>query len=208
MPTSTFDPSNQDNIDRKIAFGFERIAQVLKTLIWSESKESGLSPIQIQFLIALAFNSHRDWTVSDLAAYFQLTPATVSDALTALEEKDLLVRRQSKEDKRVSNIVLTAAGRRQALKLAGWMNAIQDEVARLDADSKATMLHALMNMIASLQQKGLISVVQMCMTCTYFRPNAHPGKSKPHHCAYIDMAFGDADLRLDCPDYARKEAEG
>jgi DNA-binding MarR family transcriptional regulator len=204
--SSVFDRKGQDNIDRKIAFGFERIAQVLKTLIWNESKESGLSPIQIQFIVTLAFNTHKEWTVGDLAAYFQLTPATVSDALTALEEKDLLVRNKSKDDKRVIHIALTAAGRRQALKLAGWMNAIQDEVARLDEDAKETMLRALMNMIASLQQKGLISVVQMCMTCTYFRPNAHPGKSRPHHCAYIDKAFGDADLRLDCPDYEPKEA--
>lgn len=206
MTRSTFDPSDQENINRKIAFGFERIAQVLKTLIWGESKQSGLSPIQIQFMIALLYGSQKDWTLGGLASYFQLTPATVSDALTALEEKDLIIRRQSTEDKRVSHIVLTAAGRRQAQKLASWMNAVQEAVGELETADKAVVLKSLINIIAALQERGLISVVHMCMTCKYFRPNAHVGKSKPHHCAYIDMPLGESDLRLDCPDYAEKEA--
>lgn len=205
MTASTFDPSDQENIDRKIAFGFERIAQVLKTLIWTESKESGLSPIQIQFLIALLYGGSKDWTLTDLATYFQLTPATISDALTALEEKDLIVRRQSTEDRRVSHIVLTAAGRRQAQKLAGWMNAVQEAVGELETPDKAVLLRSLIAIIGGLQERGLISVVRMCKTCTYFRPNAHIGKPKPHHCAYIDTALADGDLRLDCPEYEEKE---
>ncbi|MEP0823201.1 MAG: winged helix-turn-helix transcriptional regulator [Ignavibacterium sp.] len=207
MPTSVFDSSNQDSLDRKIAFGFERIAQVLKTLIWSESTESRLSPIQIQFLIQLFHSAKKDWTVSDLASYFQLTPATVSDAVTALEDKSLITRRQSKGDKRISHLLLTASGRRQALRLAGWMNAVQDVVSTLENSDKTLMLRSLVDIIAALQRNGLISVVQMCVTCKYFRPNAHPGTTKRHHCAYIDKPFGDTDLRLDCPDYEEEEAD-
>ncbi len=206
MPASAFDPSDQENIDRKIAFGFERLAQVLKTLVWNESKQSGLSPIQIQFLITLAFHANKEWTLSSLASYFHLTSATVSDALTALEDKGLIVRRQSKDDRRVGHLALTAAGRRQALKLAGWMDAVVETVHDLDDGDKAVVLKSLIGIIAALQQKGLISVVHMCMTCKYFRPNAHPSKAKPHHCAYVDKAFGDAELRLDCPDYEEQEA--
>lgn len=205
MSTSVFDPADQENLDRKIAFGFERIAQVLKTLIWNQSKESGLSPIQIQFLLALHYGRQNDWTLSDLATYSQLTPATVSDALAALEQKNLIIRRQKQEDRRVSTILLTAAGRRQAAKLAGWMNAVQDAVAELDAADKAIVLKSLVGIIAALQREGLISIVQMCATCRYFRPHAHAATPKPHHCAFIDKPIGDGDLRLDCPDYEAME---
>jgi hypothetical protein len=46
----------------------------------------------------------------------------------------------------------------------------------------------------------------MCVFCTYFRPNVHKSATAPHHCAYIDKAFGDAELRVDCPDYEEKSA--
>lgn len=207
MTTSAFDSLDQENINRKIAFGFERIAQVLKTLIWVESKDSGLSPIQIQFLILLLYNTHREWTVSDLAAYFQLTPATVSDALTALEGKNLIVRRHDAEDRRVSLLTLTPAGKRKAAKLSGWMNAIQDVVSALDGADKITVLKSLIGIVAALQERGLISQVQMCLTCKFFRANVHPGKPKPHHCAYVDKPLGNADLRIDCPDYDTREVE-
>jgi len=202
MATSVFDPSDQESIERKIAVGFERISQILKTLIWNESKTSGLSPIQIQFMVALAFDAKRDWTIGELASRFQLTPATVSDALTALEEKDLVRRMRGKEDKRTVYLSPTSEGKRLAKRLGGWMNVLQEYVAQLGREEKAVLLKSLMQLIYRFQQEGLISTAQICTTCTYFRPNVHKSTTKPHHCAYIDIAFGDAELRIDCPDHA------
>ena len=41
----------------------------------------------------------------------------------------------------------------------------------------------------------------MCVTCTHFRPNVHPGPA-PHRCAFVDAPLADDALRLDCPDHA------
>lgn len=205
MTPSVFDPSDQESIERKIAVGFERISQVLKTLIWNESKTSGLSPIQIQFLTALAYDAKRDWTIGGLASRFRLTPATVSDALTALEEKDLVERIRGEEDKRTVYVSLTSEGKRQARKLSGWLNVLQEYLSHLSPQEKVVVLKALMQLIRGFQQEGFISTVQMCTTCKYFRPNVHKSKTKPHHCAYVDMAFGDTELRIDCPDHAEVE---
>jgi hypothetical protein len=46
----------------------------------------------------------------------------------------------------------------------------------------------------------------MCVTCKYFRPNVHPDKRAPHHCAFIDAAFGDEALRLDCAEHEQAGA--
>jgi DNA-binding MarR family transcriptional regulator len=207
MPTSTFDPADQDNLDRKIAVGFERITQLLKTLIWNESKRSGLSPIQIQFLVALAYDRATQWTVGEIASRFQLTPATVSDALTALESKELVVRTRSEEDKRTVFVALTPEGKRTARSVGKWLNVVQEQIAELGSDEKAVLLQSLIRLIAAFQREGMIATKGMCVFCTYFRPNVHKSATAPHHCAYIDKAFGDAELRVDCPDYEEKPAE-
>jgi DNA-binding MarR family transcriptional regulator len=204
---SVFDRTDQDNLDRKIAVGFERITQLLKTLIWNESKRSGLSPIQIQFLVALTYDRATQWTVGEIASRFQLTPATVSDALTALESKELVVRTRSEEDKRTVFVALTPEGKRTARSVGKWLNVVQEQIAELGSDEKAVLLKSLIRLIAAFQREEMIATKGMCVFCTYFRPNVHKSATAPHHCAYIDKAFGDAELRVDCPDYEEKPAE-
>lgn len=207
MPTSVFDPSNQEDINRKIAVGFERITQVLKTLVWNESKVSGLSPIQIQFLTALEHEARDEWTITDFATRFHLTPATVSDALTTLEKKGLVERTQGSEDRRTVFVSMTAEGKRQARKISRWLNALEDHVSGLTEEDKPVLLKSLMFLIAAFQEKGLIVINRMCISCAYFRPNAHADAHFPHHCAYIDKPLGNAELRMDCPDFEMPNAD-
>jgi len=42
----------------------------------------------------------------------------------------------------------------------------------------------------------------MCVTYRYCRPHVHADPLHPHHCAFVDAACGDRDLRVDCPDHA------
>jgi len=198
---SIFDSSNQDNIDRKIAVGFERISEVLKTLIWEESKQTGLSPIQIQFLVALMYEGKSEWTIGDIASRFQLTPATVSDAVSSLQEKELVTRERKSEDRRTVFIRLTSKGKRLAQKLSRWANSLQNQIAELDTDAKSVLLRSLISIIFGFQRDGLIGITKMCVTCSYFRPNVHGDSRKPHHCEYIDEPLGEPDLRIDCPDH-------
>jgi len=198
---SIFDSSNQDNIDRKIAVGFERISEVLKTLIWEESKQTGLSPIQIQFLVALLYEGKSEWTIGDIASRFQLTPATVSDAVSSLEDKELAVRERKPDDRRTVYIRLSPKGKRLAKKLSLWANTLQQQIEVLDEEEKGVLLRSLVSIISGFQHNELISIAKMCVTCSYFRPNVHKNSTQPHYCAYIDEPLGEPDLRVDCPDY-------
>jgi hypothetical protein len=44
-------------------------------------------------------------------------------------------------------------------------------------------------------------VARMCVSCRFFRPEAHPGEESPHHCALLDLALARSDLRVDCPEH-------
>ncbi|MBI3111906.1 MAG: MarR family transcriptional regulator [Ignavibacteriales bacterium] len=208
MPFSIFNPSDQLSLDRKIAVGLERISQALKAVIWEEAKKSGLSPIQIQFLTILHFEKYTAWTIGELANRSSLTPATVSDAVTSLEQKGLVARRKKGEDRRTVYLNLTDAGRKMARKLGGWANVLQESTAGLPEQEKAVFLKSLMTVMLSLQGGGHLEPSHMCITCKYFRPNAHRNSRMPHHCATIDIAFGDSELRVDCPDYKANSVEG
>jgi hypothetical protein len=54
---------------------------------------------------------------------------------------------------------------------------------------------------------GQISPSRMCVTCRYFRPRVHADPLRPHHCAFVDAAFGARDLRVDCGDHVPASAE-
>lgn len=203
MSTSVFNFKDQETIERKISVGLERISQVLKTLIWSESATTGLSPIQIQFLVYL--NYRGEAKVNDLADYFNLTPATVSEAVSTLEAKKLVLRERGVEDRRTVWLKLTARGKRLASKISSWANVLEDVVKVLSKDEKKVMLKALVNVIYEFQKRGLIKVSEICITCKYFRPNVHKSALKPHHCDFVGKPFGDVDLRIDCPDYEMAE---
>lgn len=60
---------------------------------------------------------------------------------------------------------------------------------------------ALVGLIAALQGARAIPVQRLCVTCAHFRPHAHDNAEAPHHCAFVDAAFGDAALRIDCGDH-------
>lgn len=75
-------------------------------------------------------------------------------------------------------------------------------------DSETTgenFLVALVKIIRALQINGDISPQRMCVTCEHFRAHAHQDAANPHHCAFIDMAFGASDLRLNCADHGEVE---
>lgn len=186
------------DLDEKIIAALERLSHVLRTLLWEEAVESHLSPIQIQTLIYLNSHSEDLCRVGQLAQEFGLTPATMSDAVASLEAKGLLTRKPWLEDRRVQTLRLTAQGRRSAEKLSRWTEALQESLAQLSETEKAESLKFLLKLIESLYRAGIITVARICLTCRFFRPNAHRDSQAPHHCALMDKPLAECDLRVDC----------
>jgi len=199
MGKSPFDLKHQnENIDSRIIAAMERISQAFRVLLWNESKELSLSPIQIQILIFLMFHSEEKRKVSYLAEEFNMTKATISDSIKVLEQKKFIRKEYEPHDTRSYIIYLTTAGLEIAKRTASFTNQIQEPIARLLAEDKENLLISLMSIIQHLNKTGVITIQRMCKTCVHFSPGS--GKTQ-HFCNLLNQKLLDTDLRIDCPEH-------
>ena len=199
---SVFDPSAQhEDVDAKVVATLERLSQVFRVRLREEARRSNLSPIQAQFLIHLFHHDVELRRVSQLAREFDLTPATVSDAVTSLESKELVRREQWPEDRRVVTLRLTPDGEDLATTLSEWADPIREHLERFPQEQRETVMCFLLELAGSLQRSGLITVARMCVTCRFFQRDVHPGNASPHHCSLLNVPLGSSNLRVDCPEH-------
>lgn len=199
---SVFDPSIQHtDVDGKLVAALERLSQVFGVLLREKAQERNLSPIQARFLVYLLYHDVELRRVSSLAREFDLTPATVSDAVATLENKRLVDREPWPEDRRIVTLRLTAQGEELANELSAWANPVREHLGRFVPEERELVMRFLIELIGSLQRSGVITVARMCVTCRFFRRDSHPGDAKPHHCALLDVPLGSPDLRVDCPEH-------
>ena len=185
--------------DFHIATGLAKIGTYLRSENWRQADNERLTPTQAQITVHLMQRGSA--RITALADELGVTQPTASDAAAALIRKGHVERRQDPADARASLLHPTHSGRRIAKKMAVWPDALLAAADALEPLEQAVFLKALTKMIRSLQGQGAIPVQRMCATCQFFRPNVHHDPVAPHHCAFVDAAFGDAALRLDCGDH-------
>lgn len=190
------------NVD--ILTGLARIGMLLRADGWRQAEATGLTPTQGQILIHLTARGPA--RIGAIAAEIAVTQPTASDAAAALVRKGYAEKRRDPEDARAVRLHPTESGRRLAGDMAVWPDALLGAVEMLDEGERAAFLKALVKMIGALQARGAIPVQRMCVFCAHFRPNVHADAAAPHHCAFVDAAFGDAGLRLDCGDHVEADA--
>lgn len=200
MPTQRFDVEDEPPA-RRIAIGLAKIGLALKGRSWRQAGPRGISPTQGQILAILHTEPTGALTLTEIAERLAVAPPTASDAVRALVAKGLVSKRRDQRDGRAVAISLTDRGRAEAERVAGWPDFLAAAAATLSPGEQAVFVRALVKLVRELQERGDIPVARMCVSCRYFRPNVHPDAERPHHCAYVDAAFGDRSLRLDCHDH-------
>lgn len=194
----TLAPGAPPDLDAKLVAALERVGQALRVQMWDTAKRHGLTPTQLQLLVRLAAHPPGRRRIGVLAAELDVTHPTVSDAVAVLRRKGLVDR--DGEGRRAA-LSLSPRGRGLADELADWDRRTRASLADApDADRQAT-LRLLLDLIADLQRSGAIAVARMCVTCRFFRRDAHPGEAGPHHCALVDAPLAAADLRVDCAEH-------
>lgn len=183
----------------QIVSGLGQVAAFVRMTGWREAEPLGLTPTQTACLSLLAGRGASRVTV--LARLLGVTQPTASEVVAALERKGLVERRRDPADGRAARIVLTTAGARIVRQTAPPPAALAHAIGGLEPGERAGLRLALAKTILSLQQQGAIEPQRLCLTCRFFRPYVHSDAEKPHHCAFVDAAFGDASLRLDCSDH-------
>ncbi len=194
---SSFDLEIQNNqIEHRIVAGLERIAEVFRILLWEQGKKFRLSPIQIQILIFVNTHSREKCNVSYLAKEFNLTKATVSDAIQSLLRKGYIAKRKSQSDGRSYGIELTHSGKLLYRKISNYTNELVRPIFKLSQNEKECLLKNLINIIYQLNKSGVISIQRMCFTCKYYK-----SEGEKHFCQFLGKPLHKSELRLDCPDY-------
>lgn len=183
----------------QIAAALARIGVILRSFAWEQSEGADLTPTQAQILARLAARGPSRTGV--LAADLGVTQPTVSDAVAALLRKGHVARGPDLRDGRAVLLRLTASGRRQAEAAAAPPPALLAALETLLPKDRDAMQRGLVGLIRALQVAHAIPVQRICVTCTHFRPHAHTDAAAPHHCAFVDAAFADAALRIDCSDH-------
>lgn len=196
MNRSAFDLDQQNiSIESKIVASLERVSQAFRVLLWNESKEFSLSPIQVQVLIFLLHHSAEKRKVSYVAGEFNMTKATISDTVKTLEQKALIKKEYEPHDTRSYIIHLTGEGEIIAKKTSFFAQQIQIPIDNLASSDKEKLLSSLLEIIHHLNQTGVITIQRMCSTCQFYRSD------NGHFCRLLDQKLADAELRIDCPEH-------
>lgn len=189
-------------LQRKLAQGLSKIALAIRHGQQAAAGPRGLSPTQAQILAVVAVNAPDGATLRWIADWLGVTAPTASDAVRALEEKGLVTKQRGRVDRRSVQVVPTPAGDEEVRRIGLVPGILLEAVDELEPDEQSALLRLLVKLIRALQQRGQIPVARMCVTCQHFRPNVHTDRQAPHHCAYVDAAFGDRQHMIDCPDHA------
>ncbi len=188
-----------DGIDQKILIALERISQAIRILAWKTGKSLHLNPIQIQILIFLLQHSEENNKVSTLAKEFNITKASISDTVRALEDKNLIDKVSTTGDLRNFRIRLTAAGKNIAKKAMLYVTDVSSSIQKLPPEEKDKLFSILGKIILDLHAGGVIPVQRMCQTCSY-----HAIRNVQHHCQLLNCNLTTDRLQLDCADHKIK----
>jgi DNA-binding MarR family transcriptional regulator len=196
-------PGAAPDIDAKLVAALERAGQALRVQMWDEAKRHGLTPTQLQLILRLATDPPARRRIGVLAGELDVTHPTVSDAVAVLRRKGLIDRDPAN---RRAPLSLTPRGQALAERVAEWDRRTRRQLDDLPVADKHATLRLLLDLIAGLQRSGTITVARMCVTCRFFRRDAHPDTARPHHCALVDAPMGAGDLRVDCAEHEPRAA--
>ena len=197
MSNNPFNPAEQENsLSNKLVAGLERISEVFKILLWEKAKIVGLSPIQIQLLIFVAYHPRRLCNVSHLAKEFNVTKPTISDAVKVLNNKGLIEKDFSEADQRRYSIFLTALGEELVKETNQFAAPLQQQVAALSNQEQEALFGTVSKLIYQFNQVGILEVQRTCYSCKFFEEKNHGA-----YCRLLEKALQSKDLRIDCPEF-------
>ncbi|GLL02226.1 MarR family winged helix-turn-helix transcriptional regulator [Dactylosporangium matsuzakiense] len=189
----------------QLLLGLARLGQAVRIDARRNAGVHNLSPLQADIVGHLG-SAQVPLRQGELVEALASTAPTVSDAVKALRRKELLVVSADPGDARVLRLALSDAGRAEAARLAEVSPTLAGAVDALGEEDFAAMLRGTVALMRELQQRRAIPVSRMCVTCRFFVPDAHPAATgRPHHCNFVDAPFGDAALRVSCPDHQPRE---
>lgn len=193
------EPSGGRSAGPRVAELIDRLGRLTRELQYVD----GLNPAQWEALRFLSRANKYSRTPGAVAQFLGATKGTVSQTITALENKGLVVRKPSDRDKRVCLLDLTAQG--ESMILRDPVKRIENAVGGMETDASAAMVQGLSRLLATLQnEKGapLFGVCAAC--CRHISPGEGCGSddSEPARCGVTGEPLTGLDARKVCVNYS------
>lgn len=188
------------DLDAKLVLALERISHIFRVLLWEQTKQYNLSPIQTQILIYVYHQPDADRNVTTLAQRLNITKATVSDAVKSLVQKKLLKKISDNEDARYFYLVLTPKGIELVKKIESWGEKFRRNFKDIPAEKKINLYEILLNILISFEEEGIINRNRICFTCRYFQKQKK-NKKEIYYCQLLNLPLKTSEIRVDCPEH-------
>lgn len=200
---SIFNPDHQaGSVSSKAVAALERLSEAFRVMLWNEAKNHGISStIQIQLLTFLLYYPESKRTVTYLASYFNMTKATISDALKALEAKGLVQRKASITDTRSHCLYLSRQGKSMARKAEKFAHPLQMAVLTLEPKKQAVLLEQLLQLIANMHEQGITTPQSMCGNGLFDGAKGKTG----HYYNRVNASLKPKDLKRGYSDFEPKK---
>lgn len=200
MNNSSFNPTQQErDISSKVVAAMERVSEVFKSLLWEKAKMVGLSPIQIQLLIFVAFHEQSLCKISHLAKEFNVTKPTVSDAIKVLDKKGMISKDFSSSDNRSYSIQLTDLGKELVMQTSSFADPLKTQIDKINDNELENLYGTLIQLIYKLNVYGILDVQRTCYGCKFYEKN-----EESDYCHLLQKKLSPTEIRLDCPEHQQK----
>jgi len=190
-----------EQLIRRLRDGLDRICLVMRADQWAIAGTAGLNPTQTYTVTFIAGRGEKGVRIGEIAAQLGVSQPTATDSVAALVRKGLLTKSADVVDGRAVTLRVTPAGRDVVRAIGLAITATERALDTLSFKEQTDLLQLIVKTIRALQIAGALAPQRMCVTCRYFRPNVHEDAKTPHHCDYVDAAFGAEALRIDCGEH-------
>jgi DNA-binding MarR family transcriptional regulator len=194
------DPELAGGPGPRVAELIDRLSRLTRELQYVD----GLNPAQWEALRFLSRANRYSRTPGAVAQFLGCTKGTISQTITALENKGLLERRPSNRDKRVCLIDLTEKGK--ALITRDPVRRIEQAVGAMDGPTGAAMVQGLSRLLAAVQADADAPLFGVCVACCrHLSPNEGCGKGEVGRCGVTGEALDSDDAARICVNYKNPE---
>lgn len=137
--------------------------------------------------------------MSHLAKEFNLTKATISDAVKVLALKELILKDYNSKDSRGYNILLSEKGKKIVAETENFANPIQDQLVEFPEADLENLFETLSRIIYELNKNGILTVQRTCYGCIFYN-----NTQNTDYCNLLEKELQNTDIRLDCPEFKEK----